>query len=538
MDVTQFYTPQEAKPQSNGANGTNGFANNTAQGAENSKDVFQALFYSFMAPEDTETLATATTVNDESSLSSEDMDLLKTVLESALPGSNIPSQEALQMLSQNLSEEGLDHLEMLSGMPLLQTPVTDTIPDLESVDISGLFGLNGENITDQDGLLERLAAQLEAMQEQGEAANLLPNLTPEQMTNLQNTLIEASQTGEIPEDLEGLEAVIAALVPLQTNNTEQEVIADTSEDAVIAQILGNAKQQKTSSTEQQVSPLTQEADTGLMDDLLDIQTSTDKFRALMKNAAAKAQAGVDSSTSQVTQTQDGTTASTAELKAAAAAQNGETASTAPTPLPSGALAGLPFSEGSLTSALGLTSETLSTLGFHQGGIQSSGTSTLTNISMQSSHAAQGHPGTNMVAATLTRGVKAGGEVQTMTLQLDPADLGRIEVRMEFGKDRTLKAKIISEKPEAHMMLQRDAQSLEKALQDSGLEADASSLEFTLADDGHNFNQDGRHDGSRNAAMAGDSSESGEGEEDVVLIETTMSWDIDPRTGYMHYNILV
>lgn len=554
MDVTQFYTPQKAPEGTNSPAGRTGLAqgqqgDNAVQGE--GADLFQALFYSFMNTGDTDTLSG--NVIEGETLSEDDMNLLKTVLESNLPGSDIPTSDALALLGENLSEEGLEHLQMLEGMSLLQTPASpDT--DAAKIDISTIFNLDGEGLTDDQGLLERLAKQLENLQESGEAATLLPNLTPEQMTNLQNKLVEAAQSGEFPEDLEGLESVVAALVPLQNNQTKPEVISDTAEDLALAQILGqkvigdktlspdnknnalndkNAAQVPTPQTAD-ATQLTQPADDGLLDDLMNIQNSTDKFKALMKNAAIKAQGQQVSADGVPSQPQ----ASTAELKAAAeAATQGQNAGAPPAPLPSGALSGFPYSEGSMITSMGLTSDALQGAGFAQGGAyQASGTSSpLTNISMQAPHATQGHPGTNMVAATLTRGITNGQQNQIMTLHLDPAELGRVEVRMEFGKDRNLKATVISEKPETHLMLQRDSQSLERALQESGLDADGSSLEFSMADDGHNFNQDGRHDGSRNQASFG----GGEaGDEDSGLIETTMTWHVDPDTGYTHYNILV
>ena len=85
-----------------------------------------------------------------------------------------------------------------------------------------------------------------------------------------------------------------------------------------------------------------------------------------------------------------------------------------------------------------------------------------------------------------------------------------------------------------MMLQRDSQALERALQESGLEAEGN-LEFVLADDNQQFSQDGRHDGSRNQAGRGESNASGD---DEMIIETTMNWVVDPDTGHTHYSILV
>jgi len=254
--------------------------------------------------------------------------------------------------------------------------------------------------------------------------------------------------------------------------------------------------------------------------LLKVSSPAEKFSALLKNAAALNNQGGNQNAGQATGS---------PMPQMAAAAND--ASAPPTPL--GALQGLPFDDGTLLSGLGLDADGLPLAGLTQAAsTQAIGTQALTDVTTQARGATQPHPGTALVAATLGKSV-GKGDNQIMTLRLDPPELGRIEVRMEFGKDRSMKATIISEKPEAHLMLQRDAQVLERALQDAGLDGDGSSLEFQLADDGQGFGQDGRHDGSRNQASAG---EGAEGDEEII--ESTMNWHVDPVTGHMHYNILV
>lgn len=71
-------------------------------------------------------------------------------------------------------------------------------------------------------------------------------------------------------------------------------------------------------------------------------------------------------------------------------------------------------------------------------------------------AGQTHPATQMVAANIMKNAKDG--VETMTLRLDPPELGNVNVRLQFGKDKAVKAHIVVEKPETYMMLQRDAHS--------------------------------------------------------------------------------
>lgn len=145
-------------------------------------------------------------------------------------------------------------------------------------------------------------------------------------------------------------------------------------------------------------------------------------------------------------------------------------------------------------------------------------------------AALPHPGTQMVAASLQRAGTAG-ENTTMTLQLDPPELGRVEIKMSFEKNSKIKAVLTAEKPETHSMLQRDAGLLERALQSAGLDTQ-DGLSFELAKEGYTFGQDDhKGDGFGKNTRA----DSDTGEDDII--QSTMSWDVDPETGHMHYNIL-
>jgi len=108
----------------------------------------------------------------------------------------------------------------------------------------------------------------------------------------------------------------------------------------------------------------------------------------------------------------------------------------------------------------------------------------------------------------------------------------VEVKMNFGKDKSMKAVLTIEKGETFALLQRDAQALERAMQQLGLDADGG-LSFEMAQDGHDFNQDGRHDGSRNKAANGQGANDND---DIEIIESTMNWQVDPDTGHIRYSI--
>ena len=154
--------------------------------------------------------------------------------------------------------------------------------------------------------------------------------------------------------------------------------------------------------------------------------------------------------------------------------------------------------------------------------------------LSTGHAGHPHPATKMVSAHITKAAKAGDN-QSITLQLDPPDLGRVEVKLEFGHDKAVKAHLVVEKPETLMLLQRDANALERALQDSGLEADQNSLSFEMAEEGKDFfaGKDSQNSNSHGSNTEKD----GEEDETGTIIETSMTWNVDPATGHVRYSIL-
>lgn len=85
-----------------------------------------------------------------------------------------------------------------------------------------------------------------------------------------------------------------------------------------------------------------------------------------------------------------------------------------------------------------------------------------------------------VAITRLKGLQA----DKITVQLEPIELGRVEVSLELAKDGSAQLNITAEKRETLQMLQRDARSLEQALKEAGIEADAGNMEFNLQQENH------------------------------------------------------
>lgn len=158
-------------------------------------------------------------------------------------------------------------------------------------------------------------------------------------------------------------------------------------------------------------------------------------------------------------------------------------------------------------------------------------SSLTQNITQSQSAVHAHPATQLVSATIQKAAKAG-EDTNIRLTLNPAELGRVEVKMSIDQDNISKIVLTAEKPETFMMLRRDADMLERALVDSGLDA-KSDLSFEMAKDDSQFNHSSNDDNrSQNMNVTENHSDAEE------VIETIMNWFTDPNTGHMHYNIVI
>lgn len=86
-----------------------------------------------------------------------------------------------------------------------------------------------------------------------------------------------------------------------------------------------------------------------------------------------------------------------------------------------------------------------------------------------------------VAAQVGREIvrRANGGATSFELRLDPADLGRVEVRMEVTRDHRVTAVITADNPQALTELARGARDLEQQLQSAGLQLSENGLSFDL-----------------------------------------------------------
>ena len=82
--------------------------------------------------------------------------------------------------------------------------------------------------------------------------------------------------------------------------------------------------------------------------------------------------------------------------------------------------------------------------------------------------------------SINKAVKDG--VDTIKVALKPAELGRIEIKLEVGNDGQVKATVTAENKDTLAMLQKDSDGLSKALSDAGLKTDPGSMSFNLRGD--------------------------------------------------------
>lgn len=87
-------------------------------------------------------------------------------------------------------------------------------------------------------------------------------------------------------------------------------------------------------------------------------------------------------------------------------------------------------------------------------------------------------------------------IDRMSVQLHPAELGAVEIRLNFAEDGRVSALIAAERPETLDLLQRDSRTLERSLNDNGLRLDSGGLTFTLKQDqqqqDQGFNSSAQH----------------------------------------------
>ena len=100
---------------------------------------------------------------------------------------------------------------------------------------------------------------------------------------------------------------------------------------------------------------------------------------------------------------------------------------------------------------------------------------------------------DQISVHITKAAQDGND--KISIQLKPAHLGRVEVNMEMSHDGRLIAVVTADNQSTLDLLKRDAQDLQKSLEQAGLHLDANDLSFNLREQGQGQAQ---NEGSGNA----------------------------------------
>lgn len=87
------------------------------------------------------------------------------------------------------------------------------------------------------------------------------------------------------------------------------------------------------------------------------------------------------------------------------------------------------------------------------------------------------PVTEQVRVAVHQAAQDG--IARMTVQLDPVELGRVEVNIQTNREGQTQISFVVDKPDTFDHLSRDARMLERSLQEAGIKADAGSMQFNL-----------------------------------------------------------
>ncbi len=106
--------------------------------------------------------------------------------------------------------------------------------------------------------------------------------------------------------------------------------------------------------------------------------------------------------------------------------------------------------------------------------------TTAKLTVQKANLSAPTPASDQVAVKIASAVRQG--VDRISIQLEPQDLGRVDVKLEVSADGRVSATVSADRQDTLDLLQRDHRALERALQQAGLKTDSDSLDFNLRGD--------------------------------------------------------
>lgn len=112
---------------------------------------------------------------------------------------------------------------------------------------------------------------------------------------------------------------------------------------------------------------------------------------------------------------------------------------------------------------------------------------------------QNLPAHEQVAVHIQRAMREG--TGKFSIQLSPAELGNIHVKLEIDEEKRVTAAVTVERPSTLELLQRDIKGLERALHNAGLSMEGGDLSFSLGGGDQDFAQDLNQSGASAAGNA-------------------------------------
>jgi flagellar hook-length control protein FliK len=97
------------------------------------------------------------------------------------------------------------------------------------------------------------------------------------------------------------------------------------------------------------------------------------------------------------------------------------------------------------------------------------------------------------------GMQAVRGVTSFQIRLDPAELGRVDVRLDIKQNGEVNASLVVDRVETLQMLRRDASTLQQAFEQAGLKQSPDGLNFSLRGEGQQGHQHERGQQGRPAA---------------------------------------
>lgn len=128
------------------------------------------------------------------------------------------------------------------------------------------------------------------------------------------------------------------------------------------------------------------------------------------------------------------------------------------------------------------------------------------------------------AVPIEIGLRSLQGLREFQIRLDPAELGRVDVKLEISDDNKVTARVVVDRVETLHLLQREAKTLERAFEQAGLKSSDAGVEISLRDPGQQADQrrrDGQSDDTENGQAGGRANKAAPVDLPVIPIRRTL-----------------